>query len=493
MPIPYIPKQSGTALPYTPGQTPAMSRAVPKQDLETTLKAGNYGSQVGAEQVAGVKKIKESITGGLKNINTGKENPNVIEGAGQMIKGAGQQAFGTISGAAQTLFAPATPAISKLTEAITPFLRKQNPQLAKAYDNLIPVIQKISEKHPESATLVSDIINTLTLGIGGAATKKAIEKPIKEALTKDAFGAATKEIKNKTMSAVTQKSGDTVKITGKIIQGDTSDIANAKKILTSIDTKGIKTSKDLSDALQKNITKAKETLDKKLAESPIVNKPLLIKDFEKATKIGDKTVRHNYLDDMLKQLNDFYTSTNDIVALEKIKQLEAKGNSTGLTLQEANDLAREHGTNLNAFNANGQLSSGLSKQAAENTRIGVKETVRDAYGNRETAALDEQMSDAIAVKDLIDKRVEAVNKAQQKIVERGWGAKTGALVAKVLDTISGGMIKGATKELIGLKGDTTLNILDLEKSLKSDLAKLQKASKAETEAEMINVLNTILK
>jgi len=280
-------------------------------------------------------------------------------------------------------------------------------------------------------------------------------------------------------------------LTGKIVQGKIEDIPKAQKVLSQVDTSKIKTYADLTKALDEKVKTVSGSLDSILEKNTTVKK---LNDLSTGIKIGDKTVSHNYVTDALEQLKSHFTSVNDIAGLEKINQLEAKATEKGLTVKEINDLAKLHGNTINAFNANGQAASGLTKQAAENTRTGLKTTARDIFGGSEYKALDKQISDTIRTKDLVGKVEEGVNKLKQRVTERGWGEKLGRLVFQVADKITGGGLKGFVQSFVprgeGLK---IMNALDLEKGLQKNLESLTKALSAKTEEEATTELNNILK
>lgn len=170
------------------------------QSLEDKLKEGDtgfvsgLGSRIGAEQVAGAKKVAGSIEKGSEDIAKG--------GVGNVIKGAAEAGFGGIAGTAQAAFAPVTavagPVLSKATPASLEALRLNHPILAQAFDAVAPVIQekilpKIQElmaKHPDATSLTSDIASTILLALGGGEA----EAPLKDALTKEGFQAAKESI-----------------------------------------------------------------------------------------------------------------------------------------------------------------------------------------------------------------------------------------------------------------------------------------------------------
>ncbi len=300
-------------------------------------------------------------------------------------------------------------------------------------------------------------------------------------------GANTLKNKITGNSAVTSDNLDT--LAGTITQGKKADIATAKKALANVDVSGVKTYEDLASVLNNKINDTKTTLDSHLLTNT-ERKPL---DALNVThKVGEAEIQHNYVQDSLSQLNDHYKAINDQVGIEKIAQLEEKAKTEGLTAKEVNDLARVHGTELNAFNANGQAASGLTKQAAENTRTGLKATAREMFDNPLFKNADEQITNLIKTKDLVQGVGEKVNQLKQKIQERSLGAKVGVALGKAINLLSLGTAKGIVESLIPRgQGFKVMNALDLESALKGNLEKLQKAMEGKTEEEILNNLNGI--
>lgn len=280
-------------------------------------------------------------------------------------------------------------------------------------------------------------------------------------------------------------------LAGKIIQGKSDDILQAKKALNSINVSEVKTYKDLENVLTDKIEGLSSKLDETLLSKSGIRK---LDQLMTKTKAGNEIIKTNYVEDALKQLEDFFIKTNDTAGQVKIKGLIAKAQNNGLNIKEINDIARLHGDRLNAYNASGQLASGLTKQAAENTRKGVKSTARTLFGNKAYEEADSQLSALINTKNSITKMKEAVNTLQQKVMQRNFGQKVGRLMANVVDKLTGGGIKGFIQTFIprgeGLK---TFNALDLEKMLPKMLKQLQKASQTTDEATLIKTLEDIIK
>ena len=287
-------------------------------------------------------------------------------------------------------------------------------------------------------------------------------------------------------------SKDVDTLAGTITQGKTGDIANAKKALSNIDISGVKTYQDLGTRLDEKISNLSTKLDDVLSTRSDVRK---LDDLAIQTRVGEQTVKHNYVEDALTQLRDFYDKTNDFSNASRIEQLIQKGKNQGLTIKELNDLAREHGNKLNAFNLNGELASGVTKQAVENTRSGLKGTARRLFGDKVYQAVDEQLSSLIKTRSLIKDVEEQVNKLRQKVNPRGKAERFGRLLAQVLDKLTFGGTSGFLRSYLvpsggGLK---TMNALDLEAQLQKNLRQIQRLTEGDlTEVQLIREMEKIL-
>src|ERR1051326_3314660 len=162
-------------------------------------------------------------------------------------------------------------------------------------------------------------------------------------------------------------------VVGKITQASPAEIPAASRALTSVDTSGVKTFADLSSRLESAIKENTAKVDTELGKNTQRYKP--------------STLTNEPVKQALDQLENFYRATNDTKALGKITDLQERYQTKGLTAKEMNDIAREHGRELNGYNANGELASGLSKQAAENTRQGVKQAVRNLTPSGQTETI----------------------------------------------------------------------------------------------------------
>ncbi len=279
------------------------------------------------------------------------------------------------------------------------------------------------------------------------------------------------------------------KLVGQVVQGKPEDINVAKRAFKEIDIADVKSYDDLKSVFSEKIDNTATALDSKLETNKTVTK---LKDLGVTIEGGRK--KFNYVKESLNQLSDYYEKTNNFTAKLEIDELAKKANKTGLTVKEINDLARKHGMDLNAYNANGELASGLNKQAAENTRKGLKKTARTIFGDKAYEVADSQLSDLINTKGLIDDMSTKVNTLQQKITERGFGEKIGRLVFQVADKFTGGGLKGFVQSFIPRSGGLkTMNALDLEKALRTNLKQIDNIIKSGTELEAEKALTKLLK
>lgn len=273
---------------------------------------------------------------------------------------------------------------------------------------------------------------------------------------------------------LTTPKGDPSEIVGKITQATGADVPAAQRALGSVDTKDIKTFKDGVEVLNKQIEENSGKVDTHLSQSKVTYKPS-----ELETKIpvtSGEPIITNPTKDALDQLEKFYEKTNDAQDLARIKNLQDKFESKGLFPKEINDIAREHGAKLNGYNANGELASGLSKQAAENTRSGVKSTVRSLITDDPTKAIDANTTDLIKTRDMFEEMSTKVQQLENKIKNYTPLQKLGRAGGKAVDLFTGGIGKAFLRSVQGFGNDEgqVLNALELQKNLSKNLDLLRK-------------------
>ncbi len=338
---------------------------------------------------------------------------------------------------------------------------------------LIQAWKGFEQAHPELASNIKATGNIASILPVGAVEGVGAKGVSLAAKLGEKTAAIARPVDALAENAAKKSFEDVNKLTGAIVQGKTSDIAKAKKALTDIDISGVKSYGDLQKALDTKITSLSATLDRTLEQNTV---PAKLDQLSSTIKVGDAEIKHNYVEDALNQLKELYEKTNDPAGVEKVAQLRAKAQDTGLTIKEINDLARIHGSEFSskAFSRAGEPLTSVNAQSLENTRTGLKEKARELFGNPTFKEADSQLSSLIRTRDLTQKMNENVNKLKQKIKERNLGEKVGYLVGNLLNTFSGGLLKGAVQSVIPRgQGFKVLNALDLEKALNKNLKKVQ--------------------
>ncbi len=433
---------------------------------------------------------QDLIKTGQDVYNKTEQTPNV--GLGEKVLDYGQAA-GNIAG---TVAKTAGGLIGNIISPLLPKTMKEN----QAFDTqqIDNSIKQIPGMTPQIHQALGDVLNTALLAGGakgegsetGAALKTATQEVVPKVI--DTLGQVGGKISD-TAGQVSAKAGELAKglgekvspsvtapeLVGKITQAAPNEIPKLQSGLSAIDTKGVKTFSDLSSKAQEAIDTNQAKVDEALNKNTT---PLKVQSLATPVKVGDTVLHHNYVLDAIDQLKNYYSKTNDIPNLQRMENLSTKLNPTkgvGLTLKEVNDLAREHGTALNAYNANGELASGLTKQAAENTRAGLKETVRQAMPDDVTRGLDKQTSQMIKVKDAANEMATKVQQLQNKFQKAGVLQKFAGYAGKAGNVVSGGVLKGLFKGITGLGSveGQSLNAIDLEASLGKNLTKLNELLK----------------
>jgi hypothetical protein len=527
-------QQTPEQLPSVPGQNYIQGY----RDITSKLSEGQTNT-FNALKTRGEDIFNRVTSAGAEAQKTGATVPERLLGA---VSTGAKEAIGGIAGGVgdilTNMVSPFVPQSVKDTGSdITNELKTKwntkpdatkDPQGAETYDKLhglLSSLSEVSKNNPQTSKIIKDAIaqafdiaSLSTGGEGEAGVKTTIDtlkptvKQLSDVVSKESgaivsdVGQLTKQKAGSISKPLVEGAGKLKEkvfptevktpesITGQIVQGETKDIPRATKVLSEIPSQGINKYSDLKSTLDSKVSSMVNKLDTKLSQSPIHNNPTQLKDWYKMDKVDGKIITHNYVEDALNQLKDYYTKTNDAVNAEKIAQTIQKANNEGLTIRDVNNIARLHGQELNAFNASGEIASGLSKQALENTRSGLKSTARDAYGNKEFELLDEKISDTIKTRDLINDQVEAVNKLQQKIKTRTVGEKLGRLIGEVVNVVGMNSPKGFLEYFLGRgTGLKTLNALDLEGALNSNIKTLRELFQKEVPEEtMIKKLEALI-
>ena len=347
--------------------------------------------------------------------------------------------------------------------------------------------QDWATKNPELAKdvgAVSDIANAaLTFAggeVGGAGAKEAAQSGI------------VKGVGEKVASGV-QKLGDRKVLSpegvvGKIVQsGEKKEIGNATSTLSHIkpeDISKIKTFEDLGKTIDEGNQTALKEIDKKLLENPNSYKTTDFIKYEPSPIAGNPAVKTDYLGTALRDLDEVYDKTNKASDRIRIQGLINKSETQGLNAKEINDIAKEYGTQGNAFNMSGDLKLSTNAQASEVTRKGVKDVARSLMPDDTTKLLDEQINRGITTKKMVDEMAIKVQQAKNKIKDLGIGGKVLTKAIDLIDTLSLGSVKGLAKAAAskaGLLQTESMSSIEIEKALQKNLIQLDKINKTNPE------------
>lgn len=257
---------------------------------------------------------------------------------------------------------------------------------------------------------------------------------------------------------------------GRIIQGKKEDIPAARRALSQVDIKDVKGPADIAMRLDDKIKMTAKAVDDLVSKDTTKYK---LSDLKNTTKVGNAVVYENSVQKAITQLSDLYRKTDNPVAEAAIKQLYSKSKKEGLTVKELNDLAREHGRELNAFGPEGKTPTGITKQSLENVRSGLKKTARGLVNDPAYAALDRSMSDMIGTRKKFQKLDERANAIRQRAVDQGVGAKALDAVIGGFDMATGGAVKSIPRQLFK-NAKTSYNAAELADLTGKNLNKLEK-------------------
>ena len=353
--------------------------------------------------------------------------------------------------------------------------KSENPQLAKDLESVV------------------NIAALLPIGKGGQIAKEGTEQAaIKggELATKGA--AVTKRATEKILKKVGTPDPTPLQAAGQILQGETSDVAKGVKGLANLDTKDVKTFKDLNAKINTKISALAQEVDADLASDP--TKQLLEKLTVSAKTTGGKVVTTRPVENALSQLDELYTKIGDDVEAANIKELIQIAKTEGLSKQEVNDIARVYGKELGekAFGKTGDPFTSVNAQMYENTRKALKNIARSGLKGDAAKSADQAMSNLYSTQRLIKQNVEAVNKLKQKITERGLFEKWAYKLTKFADIVSLGTVRGVVGGILprGV-GYKVMNALDIEQNLQKNLKVIQDAIKSGSNKELEEILKKL--
>lgn len=451
--------QDGQIVGTTDGQPPQSANENPSLGQGAFGEFSKGALKSVAEIGGNIEKGVASVVGSIPGVHVSPEATKTIADEG--ISGAGETT-GYIAGTLAPYFIPG--GAGTLPVKAAPLLAKLAETLGVKAESFIPrAAEYIIKNLPDFGKNVA--IGTAQSGnLGeGLATGGSIE-------ALKGLGIGAKMLKNYAVPTPTVN-----QIIGQVAQGSSKDIPSFGKGLANLDTSNVKTYNDLYKLSNSEIKKLAAQQDALLGQDKTLYK---VQQLATPIKTGESSIAHNYVLDSVKQLKAFYAKTNDVAGVRKMEVYESRlnpKNGQGLTLQEVNDIARLHGSDLNAFNANGELASGLTKQAAENTRKGLKNTVRNLLPNDESKTLDSQMSDIYTVRDLSEKMAEKVNTLQQRLQNPSILQKLGGIIGKGLRFTGIGDFASSLLGIEKVPGAKTLNPVELEARLAKNLKRIDAA------------------
>ena len=458
--------------------------------------------QIGTDFAETAIRRSEKVSGALEAGMKGEQG--ALRTTGQVIgQGAGfaSDIIGDIFKGAVKAVLPqkAETGLKKGLEAvITPVMESQIAKnILQKYQSLDPKTKRDIEAALGIGTLAVDVA---TFGSGTKAGKIAVQQGIKAGertveagvqLGKDLY-ASSRSATNKIISKVATPKPTTVEAVGEVLQGTTKDVKLGLKALSVLDTTNVKTYSELNKTILNKISDLSVKVDTDLAVD--TTKRTLKELTVKATTTGGKVVRYNPVERALSHLKELYTSIGDDLAAKNIDELIATAKREGLTNLEINDIARVYGQEFGtkAFNKMDVPLTSVNAQLYENTRKSLKDLARQGIKGAEAKAADEAMSSLYRVQTLVKKNLEAVNKLQQKIRERGLLEKVGYNVVKYADVLTGGTLRSIMGGLLprGV-GYKVMNAIDIEKQLNSNLKIIQEALKSKSDAEVIRILGQL--
>lgn len=458
------------------------------QQFGQPLKQPGYFQRVG-------QSLKETFTGLKTGLETQAETiaREGLEEDPSRLK----QATALGRGALRTTGAVARTALTPLTEA--PGIKQGLEFVGEKLAGTAP-IQKYTEwtqRHPEAAKDIEDVLDIAAL-FGGKAIKepigigvKAGAKATKETIeTGIKTGVQTgKQLVGKGKEALKPPTPIPQKAMGQILQGQAKDIKTGFRALKEVDTAGVKTYSELSSKVNTSITNLSAKVDEVLDKTT----PVSLNELKLTgkTAVGQK-ISIDYVSRAIEHLKELYKSTGDDIAYQNMVDTLNRTKIIGLTRLEVNNLSRQYGIEFGekAFSKMGEPLTSVNAVKFETTRKMLKEVARKGIKGKQAEAIDKSISSLYRVKDLVKKNVEAVNKLQQKIQERGLLEKVGYYTAKYTDILTGGTLRGVMGGLLprGV-GYKVMNALDLEQVLQRNLDIITKALKS-GDKEIIDLLKT---
>lgn len=446
----------------------------------------SYASRVGKELTSSFEGLQKTTERGAELMNEGKG-----------VQGAVMSGLGTVGGVIRGAFSPVTAAISPIIES---GLKSSGITENEKVKSTLASLDEWAKANPDAAENlknVFEIAGTVTGARSVTSAMPAVKTALqtgKNVLTETVGDAIdlTKRATGKIIKASEPVPPTPLKAVGQVLQGETTDISAGVKSLSALDTTGVKTFSDLEKKIGDRITALALKVDEDLAVDATKKS---MKDLVVSSKTtAGKTVKTTPVKNALDQLEELYVKTGDAVSAANIKELRQRAISEGLNNLEVNDIARVYGAEFKskAFSKLGDPLTSVNAQMYENTRKSLKEIARQGIKGAEAKEADAIMSSLYKTEALVKRNVEAVNKLQQRISERGLIEKVGHAVSKYGDILTGGSLRGFIGGLLPRgAGYKVLNPLDIEKALEKNLQIIQSAIKGKTDDEIVKLLKKL--
>lgn len=334
---------------------------------------------------------------------------------------------------------------------------------------------------------------------------KAVESETLKQATKQAdelIGAGKTALKDfeaknaaKNLTKNTNEAKDTA---GRIIQWDIGSQSEAVNALKQVDTKGVKTYKDLSSKIGTRKTTIAKQVDEILGKETKTYNGTTSKKVDMPDG-SYRTLWQTPIQDWIDDLKALYEKLGDQENLLKMKYWEDKLMWEGLTVKEMNDLAKLHWMEFRnkAFNKDWSPKFSDIGVKFEENRKNMKEYVRDLLPDDTTKNLDRAYHELVDTQYYVDKMAESVNKLTQKLKNKSLFEKIWWWIGGIVNSLTGGWIKSFVSKFLpsGAAGNAFNNALDMEKELPKLLNRLddlnRKIDLAQTKKEAEEVVKII--
>ena len=259
---------------------------------------------------------------------------------------------------------------------------------------------------------------------------------------------------------------DIDKIVWQIIQWKPWDVPKAKKALSRIDTKGVKTYKELNENIWEKISSIAKKQDDLLPKEEI------LKIDELTSRVWKRET--NFIKNAIDDLENVWTKETDLELLNKVDELRGK---ESLSIKDINDLARFYWSEFKSksFNAAWDPKSSVSATRFENVRKWLKEKSRELLPDNTVKILDEELSELFNTKALIEKMGDKANKLAQKVQQRGLVEGVWRNVGRSIDLFTLWWARSFFNSFLWSNvGNKSFNNLTLQERLWWNLKKLDK-------------------